>query len=53
MSGNVGELVADKAIIAGGGWRSGGYDVRCQSEEAYTGPADDVGFRPIIRIVKK
>jgi len=48
MSGNVAEMVQQSGIVAGGSWRSTGYDVRVESTAPYTGPRPDVGFRPVI-----
>lgn len=50
MAGNVAEIVKGDSIVCGGGWRSGGYDLKCTSYQAYVGAAVDVGFRPIIRL---
>ncbi|MCH2199225.1 MAG: formylglycine-generating enzyme family protein [Flavobacteriales bacterium] len=50
MNGNVAEMVAEEGIACGGGWKSTGYDVRCESTMLNDGPQPDVGFRPIIRV---
>ncbi|WP_306640144.1 SUMF1/EgtB/PvdO family nonheme iron enzyme [Sanyastnella coralliicola] len=53
MNGNVAEMVAEKGIACGGGWKSTGYDVRCESTMPNDGPQTDVGFRPIIRVDRR
>lgn len=50
MAGNVAEMVKGDSIVCGGGWRSGGYDLQCHEYQSYSGPASDVGFRPLIRV---
>ena len=53
MAGNVAEMVAEEGIIAGGSWRSGGFDVKCESYDSCFVEACDVGFRPIFRLKAK
>jgi len=52
MSGNVAEMISEPGIACGGGWRSTGFDIRCQSTMEYTDPQPDIGFRPIVKIVE-
>ncbi len=52
MSGNVAEMISEEGIACGGGWNSAGFDVRCNSTIRYESPQSDIGFRPIIRILK-
>jgi formylglycine-generating enzyme required for sulfatase activity len=47
MNGNVAEMLAIKGIALGGAWRNTGYDVRLESETAYTEAAATIGFRVI------
>ncbi len=53
MSGNVAEMISEHGIACGGGWRSTGFDIRCTSTMTYDSSQVDVGFRPIIKIVKE
>lgn len=48
MNGNVAELVEDGGVAMGGSWLSAGYDVRNRSEQVVSGPAKEIGFRPVI-----
>ena len=48
MSGNVAEMVADKPVAVGGGWKSTGYDVRIESEMPFESYSSEVGFRPLL-----
>ena len=52
LNGNVSEMVADKAIVVGGDWRSPGYDIRNESFRAYKGSSVTVGFRVIATYVE-
>ncbi len=53
MNGNAREMTRENGLAVGGSWRDPGYDVRNESTSNYTGPAPDLGFRPVLRIVKK
>jgi len=53
MSGNVAEMIQEKGIACGGGWRSGGYDVRIEATESYTQSDIDLGFRYFIEIIEE
>lgn len=52
ISGNVKEMVQEKGITRGGGWRSPGYDVRIASADTYTKSGDDIGFRYFMEIIE-
>lgn len=52
LNGNVSEMVADKAIVVGGDWRSPGYDIRNESFRAYKGSSVTVGFRVVASYVE-
>ena len=52
ISGNVKEMVQEKGISRGGGWRSPGYDVRIASVDTYEKSADDLGFRIFMEIIE-
>jgi formylglycine-generating enzyme required for sulfatase activity len=51
MNGNVAEMIADKAVVAGGSWNDPGYDVRNESTKPYVGAARNVGFRMVATVV--
>jgi len=53
IGGNVAEMVADKGISRGGGWRSPGYDVRIKSIGIYKGSAFDLGFRCFMEVIEE
>jgi len=53
MSGNVAEMIADKEVAVGGGWKSTGYDVRIESEMPFDRYSPEVGFRPILILEKE
>ena len=53
MSGNVAEMVQEKGIACGGGWRSCGYDVQISSIEKYEHSDVDLGFRYFIEIMEE
>ena len=53
ISGNVKEMVQEKGIVRGGGWRSTGYDVRIESVEIYDKSAIDIGFRYFVEIIEE
>ena len=47
MAGNVNEMIADKDIVMGGDWRSGGFDIRVISEKPLIKPSPLTGFRMV------
>lgn len=51
MSGNVAEMVSDKAIVVGGSWQDPGYDVRIESQKPYVGAGRNSGFRMVATVV--
>lgn len=53
MCGNVAEMIQEENIAMGGSWSSTGYDVRVDSEIAFTGVDTRVGFRPVMTIISK
>ena len=53
ISGNVAEMIQEKGVCCGGGWRSCGYDVRIKSVEKYSRTDIDLGFRYFIEIIKE
>jgi len=52
-SGNVAEMIQEKGIACGGGWRSCGYDVQITSTEKYEHSDVDLGFRYFIEIIEE
>ena len=53
MSGNAAEMIQEKGIACGGGWRSAGYDVQITSTEKYEHSDIDLGFRYFMEIIKE
>lgn len=53
VCGNVAEMVKEKGLSKGGGWKSLGGDVRIKSKEYYTKSATDLGFRYFMEVVEK
>lgn len=53
VCGNVAEMVQEKGISCGGGWKSPGADVRTKSRGHYTKSATDLGFRYFMEIIEK
>jgi formylglycine-generating enzyme required for sulfatase activity len=53
ISGNAAEMIQEKGIACGGGWRSCGYDVRIEATENYTQSDIDLGFRYFIEIIEE
>lgn len=53
ISGNVKEMVKERGITRGGGWRSPGYDVRIKSFDTYTKSDIDIGFRYFMEIIEE
>lgn len=51
MSGNVAEMILEEGVAMGGGWLSGGYDIRTTSEETYEEADPTIGFRVIAKPV--
>jgi len=47
MAGNANEMVSDEAIVMGGDWQSGGYDIRVTSEKEYIKANPLTGFRMV------
>lgn len=52
ISGNVAEMVQEKGIAKGGGWKSYGYNVRIQSEIKYNKSQSDIGFRYVMEVLE-
>jgi formylglycine-generating enzyme required for sulfatase activity len=52
MNGNVAEMVQEPGMAVGGSYRNTGYDVRNESTKVFTKPAGDVGFRPVMVLLK-
>ena len=50
MNGNVAEMIADEEVVVGGSWADPGFDVRNESEKAYTGANRTVGFRVVATV---
>ena len=53
MSGNVEEMIQEKGVACGGGWRSCGYDVQITSTANYKHSDIDLGFRYFIEIIEE
>lgn len=53
MSGNVAEMISNKALVVGGSWSDPGYDVRIESTRNYKGADKNVGFRIVATISAK
>ncbi len=53
MLGNVAEMVAEKGICKGGGWRNNLEDCRVGKQQEYTKPTAWMGFRCVCVIKKK
>lgn len=53
VCGNVAEMVSEKGISRGGGWKSPGGDVRIESSGTFTKSANDLGFRYFMQIIEK
>jgi len=51
--GNVAEMINEKGIACGGGWRSTGGDIRIASRMRYTKSASDIGFRYFMEIMEE
>jgi hypothetical protein len=49
----VNELVKEKGLIRGGGWKSPGYDVRIEAVDSYEKSANDIGFRYFVEIIEE
>lgn len=52
VSGNVAEMVNDKAIVKGGSWIDAGYDLRIDQSKPYKGAQPTVGFRYVVEVEK-
>jgi formylglycine-generating enzyme required for sulfatase activity len=53
VCGNVAEMVKEKGLDCGGGWRSTGGDVTVKSRAHYSKSASDLGFRYFMEIKEK
>jgi formylglycine-generating enzyme required for sulfatase activity len=53
VCGNAAEMVSEKGISRGGGWKSPGGDVKIASAGTYTKSANDLGFRYFMQIIEK
>jgi formylglycine-generating enzyme required for sulfatase activity len=53
MSGNVAEMVSEKGLAVGGGWRSTGFDIRIESTMPFKQFSPEVGFRPLLILEKE
>lgn len=51
LCGNVAEMVSERGVAAGGGFRNDAYGVRIQSTQTFDKPAPDIGFR--VMMVRK
>jgi formylglycine-generating enzyme required for sulfatase activity len=52
MSGNVAEMVAEKGLAKGGGFKDPGYDVRIKSQKYYSKKSDNIGFRVVMVVLE-
>jgi formylglycine-generating enzyme required for sulfatase activity len=52
VCGNVAEMVSEKGISRGGGWKNAGGDVKIESKRNYTKSATDLGFRYFMEIIE-
>lgn len=52
LNGNVSEMINEKGKAVGGDWRSPGYDVRNESVKSYENASPNVGFRPVMTVLK-
>ncbi len=53
VCGNVAEMVQEKGVSRGGGWKSPGGDVRIKSRAHYMKSSTDLGFRYFMEIIEK
>ncbi len=53
ICGNVAEMVAEKGLAKGGGFKDPGYDIRIRSKKSYSKPSDDIGFRVVMVVEEK
>ncbi|MBT5530424.1 MAG: SUMF1/EgtB/PvdO family nonheme iron enzyme [Cytophagia bacterium] len=53
IAGNVAEMVNEKGISRGGGWRSPGGDVQNESRAFYSKPDNDLGFRIFMVVIEE
>jgi formylglycine-generating enzyme required for sulfatase activity len=51
MSGNVAEMIAERGIAKGGSYRDPAYRVRISSEEEFSAPQADIGFRVAMKVL--
>lgn len=52
ISGNVAEMVAEKGLAKGGGFKDPGYDVRIKSQKYYPEKSDNIGFRVVMVVLE-
>jgi len=52
MSGNVAEMVTEKGLAKGGGYKDPGYDVRIKSQKYYSKNSDNIGFRVVMVVLE-
>jgi formylglycine-generating enzyme required for sulfatase activity len=53
ICGNVAEMVAEKGLAKGGGFKDPGYDIRIISKKLHSKPSDDIGFRVVMVVEEK
>jgi len=53
MCGNVAEMIEEKGIAKGGSYNDPAYKVTISSEEKYTTPQADIGFRVAMKIIEE
>lgn len=53
ISGNVAEMIKEKGISCGGGWKNLGGDVQIKSRVHYEKSSTDLGFRYFMEIIEK
>jgi formylglycine-generating enzyme required for sulfatase activity len=51
--GNVAEMISQKGIACGGGWKSLGGDIRIDSRVSFARSASDIGFRYFMEIIEE
>lgn len=53
MCGNVAEMIEEKGIAKGGSYNDPAYNVRISSEEKYSKPQADIGFRVAMKVIEE
>lgn len=53
VCGNVAEMVSEKGISRGGGWKNAGGDVQIKSIRLYSESATDLGFRYFMEVIEE